>query len=602
MAGSERHDVGHSTQVPDNGNFLDAIGRSDLQKVITPKTPLVAVSMEMIPGLIAGGLGALGIDQNSERQARSIPSISITLLLDNWRQGIDGNFCQQIKIYTPDFEAQGFQKVTDVAIFREDGREEGLDVYTRRIANHINLGLRGDLGYLYEGPTFSELRLRQQNALGFGGFKAVKKLQSMGEIEYEDAAYNDLNEAATFAYGLAYLSDLVDQGLGFPDALSHTKEKSVYINHSLVQAAVVAYPLEWMERFVFRNVLQLVESWVRYLYEMNGRTGFLNLSHLMLEIAGIYAGVSKRHAEIASRRFARLNHDPVNFQANTNGIFMRKWFHPRAYDLLRTSGIINEHDLPTDDYKDRVGYLETPRLLEDQEQETQELIQYLASERADQYGKPIIIPDDAIIVAWARRWDKYKRPEMAFRDPDRLASILVGNNMHYLLAGKPHPDSEPMNQSLHDVLVTIDQHPVLKQRVHFAVNHDEEFEKYVVRGAHILLNTPEDGYDDPDEDQEACATGIFKPSKKVFISTRSGGMADVEEEPYLRIVGSNYNEQAESLYQCLEQAGEIVADTQAWGDLVRRRLKVFLPIISSAEMLKRKLNTASPREASTITA
>lgn len=583
-------------------DFFSVIKRPELRQIITPKTPLVAVSMEMIPGLIAGGLGALGIDQTSEKKARNIPSISVTLLLDNWRQEIDSNFWQQARVYTPDFEALGYKRVTSVEIFGDDGKEEGLDVYMQRVGNHISLGLRGDLGYLYEGPTISELRLRQQDALGFGGFKAVRKLQAMGEIEYEDAAYNDFNEVATFAYGLAYLSDLVNQGLRFPDALSHTKDRSVYANHTLVQAAVIAYPLEWMERYVFRNVAQPIETWIRNFYEMNGKTGYLNLSHLMLELTGKFTGVSERHAEIANKRFTRLNHEPVRFVANTNGIFMSKWFHPVAYASLKSNGIIDENDLPADDYERRVDDLEIARLREDQERETQELIQYLASERVDQFGQPIIIPDDAVIVTWARRWDKYKRPEMAFIDPDRLARILVANNMHYLLAGKAHPNNQPMRQSLHDVLVLIDQHPILKQRVHFVVDHDGEFEKYAVRGAHIWLNTPEDGYADPDEDQEACGTSTFKADKKVLISTRSGGMADVEEEPYLRIVGSNYDEQVESLYQCLERAGSVVADTNQWGDLVKRRLKIFLPTISSARMLQRKLNTAIPREVSVITA
>ena len=580
---------------PSSVNFLDAV-RPDLKEIITTRTPLVAVSMEMIPGLIAGGLGALGIDQDNEKKARNIPSISVTLLLDNWRQEIDENFWQQVRVYTPDFKALGYQRVTSVTIAGEDGKEEDLDVYILSTGNHTSLGLRGDLGYLYEGPTISESRLRQQIALGFGGFKAIKRLQVMGELEFEDAASIDLNEVATFAFGLAYLSNLIEQRSGFEEALRHTQEKSVYANHTLVQAAVIAYPLEWMEKYVFRNVAQPVESWIRHMYELNGRTGYLNLSHLMLELAGIYTGVSKRHAEIASKRFTRLNHKPVRFEANSNGIFMGKWFHPQAHALYRDSRVIDVNDLPTAGYQNRIESLDATRLREDQEKETAELIQYLALERIDQYGRPIIIPDDATLLAWPRRWEAYKRPEMAFKNPDRLADILEKYNMHYLLAGKAHPNSGLMIQSLHDVLVTVDQNPRLKQRVHFIVNHDEEFEKYAVRGAYIWVNTPEDGYDNPDEDQEACGTSIFKSDKIILISTRSGGMADVEEEPYLRIQGSSYEEQVESLYQRLEQAGEIATDPKQSDQLVKGRLKVFLPTMSSARMLKDKLDTALPEK------
>lgn len=579
---------------PQTRHFFDAINRPELKGRITPRNPMVAVSMETVPGIISGGLGALGIDQDSEKEARNIPSITVALLLDNWRQAIWGRR-QWEGSYPSNFERLGYKKATEVGVFLGNDQEERLDVYIQRAGSRLSIGLRGDLGILYEGPTISPIRLRQSSALGFGGIKAIRKLAALGEIPFEDASSLNLNEAATAEFGLGYANNLAERGVSAGEAIQHTKEITLFTNHTLVQAAVQAYPYEWYERYVLPNLSEPMAVWFKHLFELNGRTGDLNQSHLAFELAGKNNGVSRQHARIASQRFFRLDHTQVNFETVTNGIFMKKWFHPDAYALLQREGVIDEYDLPSKEYQERIDSLDTQELRRIHVTAKAEMLNYLATKRIDQYGKRINIPQDAKVVVFARRAAAYKRPDMMFDSPGQLADILEAENIHLLLASRAHPEDKGMKVKIGEILDTVEANPRLKGRVHFVVNHDEELEKRIVRGADIWINIPEDGYDNPDEDQEAAGTSHSKPATSIIVSTKAGSMADVDEQPYFRVQGNNRYEQTQSFYWCLREAGEITGDDERWGNMVRDRLKVYLPIISSARMQADYINLMYPR-------
>lgn len=567
-------------------DFLDAIGRPDLKEVITSKTPMVVISMEMVPGLIVGGLGALEIDRSDTEEQAGLASIGVTVLLDNWRQALNSQFWQEEIPFTPNLEDLGYKRVADVTIFGNEGKEEKLDVYVQKRGHHTSIGLRGNLGQLYQGDSYSELRLLQDMALGFGGIKALVKLKDLGEIAYEDAASINLNESQTVFFGLAYLNAKVQMGQSFDQALAQTREKILFTNHTLVQAATASYPKDWFERYVFNNLSVPVRSWVERLFEMNGRTGYLNLSSLMFELAEKHNGVSKRHAEIASKRFEKLDGSSAEFKATTNGINMKKWTYQQFLFLYQAERIIDHYTLPTEDHSTRLDALDYSQLGMIKMQAKKDLLVFLQRQRVDQYGKHIEIPQDAKIAGWARRWAGYKRPEMIFWDLNWLAGILEQKDMHLLIGGKTHPDDWPMKEKLNWILSLINEHSTLRSRVHFISDHDIELEKYLVAGADIWLNTPEDGYDNPLDDQEACHTSGLKAMSNLttIISTRSGVYADTEEEPYLKVSGRNYEEQARSLYFWLDQAADILGDTAKWGSQVVGQLKVFLPIISSARM------------------
>ena len=63
---------------------------------------------------------------------------------------------------------------------------------------------------------------------------------------------------------------------------------------------------------------------------------------------------------------------------------------------------------------------------------------------------------------------------MPFENPDSLRQILISHNAHYILTGKVHQGDVTMYQKLLEVLKLIDNDPVLKERVHYIQDYDEE--------------------------------------------------------------------------------------------------------------------------------
>ena len=63
---------------------------------------------------------------------------------------------------------------------------------------------------------------------------------------------------------------------------------------------------------------------------------------------------------------------------------------------------------------------------------------------------------------------------MAFEQPETLRQILINHNAHYILAGKVHQGDTAMYQRLLSILKLVDGDPVLRERVHYIQDYDEE--------------------------------------------------------------------------------------------------------------------------------
>jgi len=80
-----------------------------------------------------------------------------------------------------------------------------------------------------------------------------------------------------------------------------------------------------------------------------------------------------------------------------------------------------------------------------------------------------------------------------------------------------------MYQKLLEVLKLIDNDPVLKERVHYIQDYDEELGRALAIGSDASINIPIVGL-------EACGTSWEKDvaNLKLLISTSDGGVADVQ--------------------------------------------------------------------------
>ena len=136
-----------------------------------------------------------------------------------------------------------------------------------------------------------------------------------------------------------------------------------------------------------------------------------------------------------------------------------------------------------------------------------------------------------------------------------------------------------------DTLHVIDQHPILKERVHYLPDYDEELGLALSLGANSSINTPIVGL-------EACGTSWMKDiaNMGLLISTHDGGVADMPSDNYLTVDGKNEEQETENLYRQMEVAAKAWHndfDLEYW---IHRELIAYLDVCSGSRMMRDYLN------------
>ena len=94
-------------------------------------------------------------------------------------------------------------------------------------------------------------------------------------------------------------------------------------------------------------------------------------------------------------------------------------------------------------------------------------------------------------IGFARRFTGYKRPELIFTDPDRLAGILnaAGRPVQIVFAGKSHPADDIGKHHLQRVYRrALD--PLFAGRIAFVDDYDLHVAHFLVQGCDVWLNNP----------------------------------------------------------------------------------------------------------------
>ena len=102
-----------------------------------------------------------------------------------------------------------------------------------------------------------------------------------------------------------------------------------------------------------------------------------------------------------------------------------------------------------------------------------------------------LLDPDALTIGFARRFTGYKRPELVFHDPERLARILnaAGRPVQIIFAGKSHPADDIGKHHLQRVYRrALD--PLFGGRVAFVDDYDLHVAHFLVQGCDVWLNNP----------------------------------------------------------------------------------------------------------------
>jgi starch phosphorylase len=354
---------------------------------------------------------------------------------------------------------------------------------------------------LYGGDR--ETRVQQEIILGIGGVRALRTLGFEPDVFH-------LNEGHAAFVVLQRIRELTERGSSFDDALEEIRRSTVFTTHTPVAAGHDAFQFYLVEKHLAGCWGTLGANRDRFLalgaYD-NGAGPQFNMTALALRSAGKVNAVSRLHCEVTRNMWAGMWPDvpeekrPVDFV--TNGVHLPTWHSAELADLFTKhlgSGWLERQDDPA--MWD--GVLAIP----DEELWTvrQALRRYLFAfirERARQrwaiervgaprvVGAGTLLDPESLTIGFARRFTGYKRPELIFHNPDRLARILNAPErpVQVIFAGKSHPADDVGKHHLQRVYRrTLD--PLFAGRVAFVDDYDLHVAHFLVQGCDVWLNNP----------------------------------------------------------------------------------------------------------------
>lgn len=583
-------------------HWASRINRPDLSSRLNPYHPSVYFSLEYgLPEMgYMGGLGILAADYVKQAVDLNYPAIFLGLAYSLRREEIfsrerngDHWIVKEKPLSKP---PDAGMTITLKDSVNNDwcipvGRHQISNSYTQLLTLQVP-------GVVYPEDPWSDIRLANDIVLGFGGYKIIRQLKDQGIIK--EPAFYHLNESATVFGVLGALDDLTSLYDGdYESALMEISTKTILTNHTLIPAAEARYTKEQCT-IIFNNINNNVVK--KHLEDfIRARGNGLATLDLAIYLASLYNGVSEYHSEIAEWAFTKQYNRPFTFKPVTNGIYLDSW-NPEMVTFLKKHKILDEFGMSIKNprqYAREIESIDPLDMMKMKKMFVDLLRLYLASgKKIDQFGEKVILPENTIVVGFARRITLYKRWPMLFRNPEKLKKILTENpTVHIIMSGQPHYKDQAAIADLNKVKTIIADDLIFRARIHFFHNWTPDFAKVLIPACHVWLNTPIKG-------QEACGTSGMKSGlgEALQVSVVDGFYNELPKDSFYAIEGQTDSpEEVNSLYQQLEKAVTDTQNSQKWAQKVKQYWighpeteDSGLQIASGARMLAEYTNMALP--------
>jgi starch phosphorylase len=461
---------------------------------------------------------------------------------------------------------------------------------------------------LYGGDR--ETRIQQEVILGIGGVRALRTLGVSPTVWH-------LNEGHAAFVALQRIREHLEAGTSFDDALEAVRRSTVFTTHTPVPAGHDAFTFQQVEKNLAGCWGELGQHRERFLalgeFD-NGQGAQFNMTALAMRTAAHINGVSALHAEVTRTMWRPIWPEipaeqlPIRFI--TNGVHVPTWMAAPAFAwFTRHFGAGWLDNIDDQQMWDRV--LETPdaELWALRQRLRQDLFVSIRERTrarwTDEHVSPnrivaagALLDPEALTIGYARRFTAYKRPELIFRDAERLARILCASDrpVQLVFAGKAHPADEPAKHHLQSVFKRC-LDPAFGGRVAFIDDYDMHVAHYLVHGCDVWLNNPR-------KPLEASGTSGMKASLNgvPHLSIGDGWWAEGYNGRNGWLIESHDNPDdqeatdaadAEALYTLLEN--DVVPAfyernaqnvPERWVQVVREAMRSNIPRFSTRRMLK----------------
>jgi glycogen phosphorylase len=433
--------------------------------------------------LYAGGLGVLAGDTLKQASDDNVPMVGIGLLYRGSKaiQRIDeeGNQSEEDMpvdplslgfehVYVPKEELPLFVRIhlTTQDVWARVWKKNigSVPLYLLDTDTDQNRPEDRDIAKaLYHGKD--EDVIRQQMILGIGGVKLLDALDIHPKLYH-------VNEGRPSFLFLQLIRQIMERsGLPYHEAFKVAKNSIVYTNHTLVREGNKTYETSVLAQYVGYYAQKMGVS-IETILEpgIDPATNRFSLTHLALKTSRKASAVSQPHLELSKQTWPEFDWVQV-----TNGVHLPTW---------QSSEIAEARDNP---YK----------LWQAHHQKKIDLANFTASKTGYTFNP------DHLVIGWARRFAKYKRPDALFEDIGQLAQLLKSTDrpVHLLISGRAHTEDSDSKKALKTIIKFMQNE--LSGHALFIPNYDLEVSKAMVRGVDLWLNTPIKG-------QEASGTSGMK--------------------------------------------------------------------------------------------
>jgi len=316
--------------------------------------------------------------------------------------------------------------------------------------------------WLYGGDA--RYRLSQEAVLGIGG---VRMLRALG---FKHITRFHMNEGHASLLTLELLEEALKGGDG-ADPIEEVRSRCVFTTHTPVPAGHDQFPMDLVTSVLGAN--PQLERYRALLCPDNT----LNMTSLALNFSRYINGVAKRHGEVSQSMFPQYPIDSI-----TNGIHCVSWASPSFTQLFdahvpgwREDNFNLRHALKISSREVSRAHREAKRALLDHVKT----------------ATGVAMDLNTLTIGFARRAATYKRADLLFQDPPRLAEVTMDfGPIQLIYAGKAHPRDEGGKDLIQRVIRT---GRALPGGVRFAYleNYNMALGRLIAAGVDVWLNTPQ---------------------------------------------------------------------------------------------------------------
>jgi starch phosphorylase len=444
-------EIGLKSEIPTYSGGLGVLAGDTVRSAADLEIPLVAVTLLTKKGYFNQDLTEDGIQIESPEQWD--PEEHLKLLPERTTVSIEGrNITVAPWLYIHESITGGRVPVLFLDTDIEENTPEDREITQ----------------YLYGGDQ--AYRLKQEIVLGVGGVRMLDVLGFDIRKYHMNEGHSSLLTLELLRRHRRDIEEVWDPELVWN--AEAVRRLCVFTTHTPVDAGHDRFPYELVEKLYTDTVpIEVIKKY--------GGNDQLNMTLLGLNLSHYVNGVAKKHREVSKAMFPGYE-----IHAITNGVHSYTWTHPafRALYDRYLSGWANEPEIFV-----RVEAIPDEEIWQAHQKAKAELIDYVNAETGSG------MDTETLTIGFARRATAYKRADLLFSDPERLARICEGR-VQFIFAGKAHPKDEPGKALIKKIFQVRE---ALKGRVKIAYlkNYNMELALKMVSGVDVWLNNPQRPYE-----------------------------------------------------------------------------------------------------------